>query len=126
MLAKLGWMREAGIWPNGLRYLWTDAFGVVLLVSLHEQLGKDAYIDEAQWLVTEVDRVLGGRAESASARSPTATASISITLPSGSMRSRRWPGTSRVAGIRAWSLCGGFTMLLFCRAEGCFGRCRRI
>ena len=29
---KLAWMRKERIWPNGLRYLWTDAFGVVLLV----------------------------------------------------------------------------------------------
>ena len=27
--ARLAWMRQANIWPNGLRYLWTDAFGVV-------------------------------------------------------------------------------------------------
>ena len=59
VLAKLRWMRKASIWPNGLRYLWTDAFGVVLLVSLYEELGKNAYIDEAEWLVAEVDRVLG-------------------------------------------------------------------
>ena len=59
VLAKLRWMREASIWPNGLRYLWTDAFGVVLLVSLYKELGKNAYIDEAEWLVAEVDRVLG-------------------------------------------------------------------
>ena len=36
VLAKLRWMREQKIWPNGLRYLWTDAFGVVLLVSLYK------------------------------------------------------------------------------------------
>ncbi|HUJ36847.1 MAG TPA: hypothetical protein VLW88_04130 [Hyphomicrobium sp.] len=59
VLAKLRWMREQRIWPNGLRYLWTDAFGVVLLVSLHEVLGGDNFIDEAQSVVTEVDRVLG-------------------------------------------------------------------
>ena len=59
VLAKLRWMRGRGIWPNGLRYLWTDAFGVVLLVSLYEELGKDVYIDEAQQVVAEVDRVLG-------------------------------------------------------------------
>jgi hypothetical protein len=59
VLAKLRWMRGRGIWPNGLRYLWSDAFGVVLLVSLYEELGKDVYIDEAQQVVAEVDRVLG-------------------------------------------------------------------
>jgi hypothetical protein len=25
-LTKLDWMREQRIWPNGKRYLWTDAF----------------------------------------------------------------------------------------------------
>jgi hypothetical protein len=33
-VAKLAWMRAQGIWPNGLRYLWTDAFGVVLGVPV--------------------------------------------------------------------------------------------
>ena len=33
VLGKLAWMRAERIWPNGLRYLWTDAFGLVLLVS---------------------------------------------------------------------------------------------
>jgi hypothetical protein len=56
---KLRWMRANRIWPNGLRYLWTDAFGVVLLVSLYEKLGSQSYLDEAEWLVSEVDRVLG-------------------------------------------------------------------
>ncbi len=27
VLAKLAFMRSERIWPNGLRYLWTDAFG---------------------------------------------------------------------------------------------------
>lgn len=56
---KLRWMRSSQIWPNGLRYLWTDAFGVVLLVSLYEKLADHSYLDEAEWLVSEVDRVLG-------------------------------------------------------------------
>ena len=38
VLTKLDWMRKERIWPNGLRYLWTDAFGLVLLVSLYEAL----------------------------------------------------------------------------------------
>ena len=59
VLAKLDVMRAARIWPNGLRYLWTDAFGLVLLLSLHEELSEQRYIDEAAQLVTEVDRVLG-------------------------------------------------------------------
>lgn len=56
---KLAWMREEGIWPNGLRYLWTDAFGLVLLVSLYNELGDESYLEEAERLVEEVDRVLG-------------------------------------------------------------------
>jgi hypothetical protein len=58
---KLRWMRERRIWPNGLRYLWTDAFGVVVLVSLFEELRRDEYLADAQWVVGEVDRVLGRR-----------------------------------------------------------------
>jgi hypothetical protein len=58
VLNKLEWMQERHIWPNGLRYLWTDAFGVVLLVSLYDELGEDRYLQEAQWVVDEVDRVL--------------------------------------------------------------------
>lgn len=56
---KLEWMRSKQIWPNGLRYLWTDAFGLLLLVSLYEKLGLRSYLEEAEWLVSEVDRVLG-------------------------------------------------------------------
>ena len=52
-------MRKERIWPNGLRYLWTDAFGVVLLVSLYEALRDERYLDEAEGLVAEVNRVLG-------------------------------------------------------------------
>ncbi|MEP7172180.1 MAG: hypothetical protein ABI705_01695 [Aestuariivirga sp.] len=59
VLAKLEWMRENRIWPNGLRYLWTDAFGVVLLVSLHAESERDEYLSDAEWVVAEVDRVLG-------------------------------------------------------------------
>ena len=41
------------------RYLWTDAFGVVLLVSLYAASEERKYLDEAEWVVAEVDRVLG-------------------------------------------------------------------
>src|SRR5215213_10150530 len=51
VLAKLDWMRAERIWPNGLRYLWTDAFGVVLLVSLYHQLREQRWLDEAEWVV---------------------------------------------------------------------------
>jgi hypothetical protein len=59
VLKKLTWMKAERIWPNGLRYLWTDAFGVVLLISLYETLGEDRYLNEAAELVTKVTRVLG-------------------------------------------------------------------
>lgn len=59
VLRKLDWMRAERIWPNGLRYLWTDAFGVVLLVSLYAELGEQRFLDEAEWLVSDVERVLG-------------------------------------------------------------------
>ncbi len=58
-LEKLRWMRAERIWPNGLRYLWTDAFGVVLLVSLYAALARDEFLDEAERVVADVDRVLG-------------------------------------------------------------------
>lgn len=59
VLTKLDWMRVQQIWPNGLRYLWTDAFGVVLLVSLFDETGDKAYPDQAEAVVTDVERVLG-------------------------------------------------------------------
>src|SRR5581483_2981407 len=59
VLAKLAFMRNERIWPNGLRYLWTDAFGVVLLASLYAELREKKYLDEAERVVAEVMRVLG-------------------------------------------------------------------
>ncbi len=59
VLKKLEWMREERIWPNGLRYLWTDAFGLVLYVSLFRETSEGRWLDQAKWLVGEVDRVLG-------------------------------------------------------------------
>jgi hypothetical protein len=59
--ARLAWMRQARIWPNGLRYLWTDAFGVVLLVSLWHELRDERLLRECEWVVAEVERVLGRR-----------------------------------------------------------------
>ena len=61
VLDKLAWMRAQGIWPGGRRYLWTDAFGVVLLVSLYAELEERKYLDEAEEVVAAVDRVLGRR-----------------------------------------------------------------
>ena len=59
VLDKLRWMRAEHIWPNGLRYLWTDAFGVILLASLYRATAKEEFLDEAERVVAEVDRVLG-------------------------------------------------------------------
>jgi hypothetical protein len=59
VLKKLDWMRAERIWPNGLRYLWTDAFGVALYVSLFRELGESRWLDEAEQLVADVERVLG-------------------------------------------------------------------
>jgi len=59
VLQNLDWMRAERIWPNGLRYLWTDAFGLVLLVSLYEALSEERFLNQAEWLVAEVNRVLG-------------------------------------------------------------------
>jgi hypothetical protein len=47
VLKKLDWMRVERIWPNGLRYLWTDAFGVVLYVSLYRELGESRWLGRA-------------------------------------------------------------------------------
>ena len=58
-LVKLDWTRRQHIWPNGRRYLWTDAFGVVLLISLHRELAQQNFLDDAEWVVAEVERVLG-------------------------------------------------------------------
>src|SRR5215217_6635762 len=59
VFTKLDWMRAERIWPNGQRYLWTDAFGVVLYVSLYRELGGERWLDEAEQLVVDVERVLG-------------------------------------------------------------------
>jgi len=59
VLAKLDWMRRERIWPNGLRYLWTDAFGLVLLVSLYRKLGDVTWLAQAEDLVAEVECELG-------------------------------------------------------------------
>jgi hypothetical protein len=59
VLDKLGWMREQRIWPNGLRYLWTDAFGLVLYVSLFRETGEQRWLDAARDLVVDVDCMLG-------------------------------------------------------------------
>lgn len=59
VLEKLDWMEGERIWPNGLRYLWTDAFGVLLYLSLYRETGDQGWVDKASHLVGAVERVLG-------------------------------------------------------------------
>src|SRR5215210_6235822 len=59
VLHKLDWMQAERIWPNGRRYLWTDAFGVLLYVSLYRETGEVRWLGSAKSLVAEVERVLG-------------------------------------------------------------------
>jgi len=61
VLERLDRLRGDGLWPNGRRDLWTDALGVVCLLSLHQALDDRRYLDEAEWIAQEVDRVLGRR-----------------------------------------------------------------
>ena len=58
VLRRLAWMEDEGIWPGGLRYLWTDGFGVALLCSLADATGQDHFLDRAEGVVADVDRVL--------------------------------------------------------------------
>ena len=76
VLTKLSWMREQRIWPNGLRYLWTDAFGLVLLVSLYRDLHEEWYLDDAEALVWTLIECWVGDAAFALARLQTGTVSI--------------------------------------------------
>ncbi|MEX2470046.1 MAG: hypothetical protein WD396_09845 [Pseudohongiellaceae bacterium] len=59
VITRLRWMEEREIWPNGLRYLWTDAFGLVLYVSLYRATGDAIWLSRSQTLVDAVYRVLG-------------------------------------------------------------------
>lgn len=56
---RLEWMDDQGIWPNGQRYLWTDAFGLVLFLSLYNEFNDERFLEKAEQLVADVDRVLG-------------------------------------------------------------------
>ena len=86
VLKKLRWMRERRIWPNGLRYLWTDAFGVVLLVSLYRHLREQRCLDDENGSLPRSKGCSGVRAEFASARPQTGTGNIFTILRCGFMR----------------------------------------
>jgi hypothetical protein len=59
VLRRLAWMDDERIWPGGPRYLWTDGFGVVLLCSVADATGQGHFLDRAESVVADVDRVLG-------------------------------------------------------------------
>ncbi len=61
VLERLDRIRGEGLWPNGRRDLWTDALGVICLLSLYQTLENERYLTEAEWIAQEVDRVLGRR-----------------------------------------------------------------
>lgn len=52
-------MRSRSIWPNGPRYLWTDAFGVVLLMSLYHETNEHEHLAAAEDVVARVYQILG-------------------------------------------------------------------
>ena len=52
-------MRQAKIWPNGLRYLWTDAHGLCNLLTLYHLTGDSSYIEKSEDLVADVYKILG-------------------------------------------------------------------
>jgi len=61
VLARLGQVRESGLWPHGPRDLWVDALGVICLLTLHRESEDPRLLHEAEWVAQEVDRVLGRR-----------------------------------------------------------------
>ena len=56
VLAKLAFMRAERIWPNGLRYLWTDAFGLV---------SREPYLPEMRFAFTNYGVSVGLQAADA-------------------------------------------------------------
>lgn len=59
--SRLARLEEQGLWPNGPRHLGIDAIGVLVLVGLARTEGDPAWLDRAEVLVREVDRVLRRR-----------------------------------------------------------------
>eukprot|EP01080_Neovahlkampfia_damariscottae_P007809 gene7809-12282_t len=59
VLNKLQWMKKEKIWPNGKRYLWTDSYGIILLVSLYKETKEIKYLQEAEWVIDDVKKKLG-------------------------------------------------------------------
>ena len=59
VLEVLDFMKREKIWPNGLRYLWTDAHGLCNLVTLYNVTADKSYIAQAEDLIKKVIAVLG-------------------------------------------------------------------
>ena len=85
VLRKLAWMRSQRIWPNGLRYLWTDAFGLVLLSRSMRHSTRSPIWTTRRNSCLRLIACLGGSGAFASGKSPTAMGSISTISPCGSM-----------------------------------------
>lgn len=60
VLGCLAELRSEGVWPAGARCLWTDAHGLVLLVSLHRIVGETWLLDQACDLAEAVQDAIGG------------------------------------------------------------------
>src|SRR5438105_7965780 len=54
-------MRDRRIWPTACPTFGAMRFGLMLLVSVYRKLGEAQYLDAAEHLVAEVERVLGRR-----------------------------------------------------------------
>ena len=123
VLRKLAWMRSQRIWPNGLRYLWTDAFGLVLLVSLYGALNEEPYLDGAMELVAEVDRVLGRKRGIRIGEEPDRDGHYFHYLaPCGFMLSVCWGATSQPIATRELRSRVPSTGLSSCRAAVLSGK----
>ena len=125
VINKLQWLRQEQIWPNGLRYLWTDAFGVVLLVSLYHALEEEKYLNEAEWVVAEVERVLGrpvgiriGEAPDRDGQYFHYLAMWLFALVTG------WAKLTHYTGSGPLNWPGRFTTALWFRAGGCHWKMR--
>jgi hypothetical protein len=64
VVARLAAVRVGNQWPKGADASWTDAFGLMLLVSLYRWTGDTQYIVEARSLVAAAEAVLRPREQS--------------------------------------------------------------
>lgn len=59
--SRLQFLEEKRMWPvgNKVRYLWTDAWGIVVLASLYHATGEERWLQTAEWIVRDVQAKLG-------------------------------------------------------------------